>query len=376
MLAPDGNTLGYGYDAVGKPSASLTYPNGNVVQYGYDALNRLTQVTDWNSLTTQYTYDAAGNLLATSNPNNTTAAYSYDAANRLLNITNRNATQVLSGYGYVLDKAGNRIEVESYNEGIQQYRYDKLYRLTGWTNPQRETTQWMYDGVGNRLQQVGPQGVLTYSYDAADEMLAAGTTTFTYDGNGNQLTKTGGGTTTNYSWDALNRLTAVVAGGIGTKYQYDGDGNRVSQQISTGTYAYVNDTAIALPVVINENGPDGNITYSYGDSLIAASSATFLFYHQFDGVGSTTTLTDGAGAGKARYAYDPWGQLALSLDPIGSKDKYRFVTEPRDAGIGLIYLRSRYYDSTTGRFISSDQHFGSLMRPQLAVPEQTRSMHY
>jgi len=324
------------------------------VQYQYDALNRLTQVMDWNNLTTKYTYDAAGNLLGALNPNNTTAAYSYDGANRLLNIINRNATQVLSGYGYVLDKVGNRIEVESYNEGIQQYRYDKLYRLAGWTNAQRETTQWIYDGVGNRLQQVGPQGVLTYSYDAADEMLAAGTTTFTYDGNGNQLTKVSGGTTTNYSWDALNRLTGVVAGGNSTQYQYDGDGNRVQQLVGGNTYAYVNDPSGPLAVVLSETGRDGDISYLYGISMVSATASGFQYYYQVDGLGSVADLTSSTGLAQSVYSYDPWGTM-ISPGTDGTKNKYKFAGEASDPGSGLAYFRARYYDVSVGRFISRDR---------------------
>jgi RHS repeat-associated protein len=261
---------------------------------------------------------------------------------------------VLSGYGYVLDKVGNRIEVESYNEGIQQYRYDKLYRLTLWTNPQRETTQWMYDAAGNRLQQVGPQGTVNYTYDAADEMLTAGTSSFTYDSNGNQFTKASGGATTNYSWDALNRLTAVVTGSNGTQYQYDGDGNRVSQQISTGTYAYVNDPATALPVVLSENGPDGNISYAYGDSLVSASATGLQSFYQFDGLGSVATVTDQSASVKASYSYDPWGNAASNIDLLGQKNKFKFTGEALDPVTGLVYLRARYYDPTAGHLLSRD----------------------
>jgi len=110
-----------------------------------------------------------------------------------------------------------------------------LYRLTSWTNPAAQLTQYTYDAVGNRLSLVSPAGTTNYSYNNGDEMLTAGTSSFAYDGNGNQLTKTTGSTTVTYAWDALNRLTSVVGGTANTQYQYDGDGNRVSQQLATGT---------------------------------------------------------------------------------------------------------------------------------------------
>jgi RHS repeat-associated protein len=197
-------------------------------------------------------------------------------------------------------------------------------------------------------------GTTNYTYDAADQLLTAGTSVFTYDGNGNQLTKTTSGTTVTYGWDAINRLKSVVGGTVNTQYQYDGDGNRISQIVPAGSYAYFNDTATAFPVVLSENGPDGSLDYAYGLSMISATSATFQYYYQFDGLGSTINITDPTGAQKANYAYDPWGKLTTPLDPLGTKEKYKFTGEASDPNSGLVFLRARYLDQTIGRFLSRD----------------------
>ena len=144
---------------------------------------------------------------------------------------------------------------------MTKYGYDSLYRLTSWTDASGAVTQYGYDGVGNRLSVIGPSGTINYTYDPADQLLTAGLSTFSYDGNGSQISKTTGGTAVNYGWDPLNRLISVTGGAVSTQYAYDGDGNRVSQQISSGTYQYVNDPVTALPVVLDENGPDGAVDY-------------------------------------------------------------------------------------------------------------------
>jgi len=244
--------------------------------------------------------------------------------------------------------------------GINQFAYDGLYRLTSWTPSSGQVSQWFYDAVGNRTKMVSSAGTTNYSYDAADELLFAGTSSFAYDGNGNQITKTAGGSTVNYGWDTLNRLTSVIGGSIDTVYAYDGDGNRVSQQIPTGTYTYVNDTNSSLPTVMNENGPDGTLDYLNGLSMISATSAGFQYYHQQDGIGSTSNLTDATGAQKANYSYDPWGKLTTPLDPVGSKDKYKFAGEASDSNSSLYYLRARFYDPSIGRFIRRDPLARSL----------------
>jgi RHS repeat-associated protein len=128
----------------------------------------------------------------------------------------------------------------------------------------------------------------------------------------------------------------------------------VRQIVGANAYEYINDTVTPLPVVLNENGPDGNIACVYGLSLIAAGSATFQNYYQFDGLGSTINLTDPTGAMKANYAYDPWGRSLTPMDPQQGRNKYRLSGEAFDLSSGLYYLRARYYDPTIGRFLSPD----------------------
>ena len=48
--------------------------------------------------------------------------------------------------------------------------------------PDGRTVTYSYDPTGNRTQMVDSSGGITsYSYDAADELLSAGSQTFTYN---------------------------------------------------------------------------------------------------------------------------------------------------------------------------------------------------
>jgi RHS repeat-associated protein len=161
--------------------------------------------------------------------------------------------------------------------------------------------------------------------------------------------------TLNYAYDAANRLVAAAGGSAANAFAYDGDGNRVAQLAPKGTYNYVNDVATALPVVLSEQGPDGNITYGYGLGLIEEASSTFNYFYHYDGLGSAIALTDAAGKPQAAYAYDTWGNPLLNIsDSVGTKNKFRFTGEALDPGTGLYYLRARYYDPSVGRFLSKD----------------------
>jgi RHS repeat-associated protein len=145
-----------------------------------------------------------------------------------------------------------------------------------------------------------------------------------------------------------------VSGPAGTvRYVYDGEGHRVQQVTPAGTYNYLVDRVAPLPVVIREEGPEGTIDYVHGAGLISALGSTFQHFYQFDGVGSVVSVTDAAGALRAHYGYDPWGN-PLWPDALGARNKYRFTSEPWDAASGLYHFRARYYDPTLGRFLSND----------------------
>jgi RHS repeat-associated protein len=361
---PGGQTVAYGHDAVGNRN-SLTYPDSKLVNYAYDAANQLAGVSDWLGRMTTYGYDAAGNLLAIAYPNNTSMTFTYDVANRLTSLANTMPGLPSVVISYALDAVGNRTK-ESVNGVSTAFGYDALNELTGAGLGPLQAA-WTYDAVGNRLTQTSPLGTVSYTYDGADRLLTAGLAKFAYDNNGNQITKTSGKLTWTYSYDAANRLVQALGYGMNSTFGYDGDGNRISQTNGSNTYSYLSDVATALPVVLNEQGADGNITYAYGLGLIEESSPAFNYFYHYDGLGSVIGLTDAKGKPQAAYAYDPWGSALLTVtDAVGTKNKFRFTGEAFDPGTGLYYLRARYYDPSQGRLLSRDPLTGTAGVPLTA----------
>ena len=114
---------------------------------------------------------------------------------------------------------------------------------------------------------------------------------------------------------------------------------------------------------LNENGPDGNIDFQYGLTMLSGSSPALEQFYQADGVGSTADVTDGTDTLKASYTYDPWGKLLNPIDALGTKDKFKFTGEALDPQTGLYYLRARYYDPAVGEFISPDKRIGNYKDP-------------
>lgn len=370
----DGVSVSYGYDRIGRRT-SITYPDGKSLLYQYDGASNLTKVTDWNNQSTSYSYDQANKLASVTMPGPLTTQYDYDVANRLVAVGTFSGTSpgqtLLSSFSYSLDKVGNRLQVffsgppvpgNSSLPSNTKYTYDALYRLTSVTNG-GQTVQYNYDAVGNRVKATSAAQSAFYTYDDADEMLTGGGNAFGYDGNGSMISKLTPVGSTAYSWNSARSLVSVSGNNGTVQYDYDADGNRLSQQSTAGTYNYVTDPARVPSAVISEQGPDGPLTYQYGLSLIGLNSASGTQYTGIDGIGSIANVVSSSGALKVNYAYDPWGRLQTPVDPLGTKEKYKWAGEAFDNATGLYYLRARYYDPTTGRFLSQDPVEGSAASP-------------
>ncbi|WP_342596900.1 RHS repeat-associated core domain-containing protein [Cyanobacterium aponinum UTEX 3222] len=372
---PDGNTIEYTYDDVGNV-LSMTTISGTT-SYIYDRLNRLEMVIDPNGQITEYTYDQVNNLIQTEFANSNIEVREYDDLDRLLLIETSNSTGVIAGYRYTLDEVGNRVAVEEKTGRKVEYTYDDVYRIISEDifaidaiDPTR-TIDYSYDNVGNRLQKNDSEDSLTiYDYDDNDRLISENQdgviTNYTYDDNGNLLSKTNNDEQILYSWNIENLLVGVDTDGDGStdvEYQYDTDGTRVSENVAGTEKRFLVDTNRQYAQVIEEYDVNGIVEakYVYGHDLISQErQGQYSFYH-VDGLGSTTALSDETGAVTDQYIYDAFGEI---IEQVGDTDNsYLFAGEWRDTETGLDYLRARYLDSQTGRFVSRDTFRGSINDP-------------
>jgi RHS repeat-associated protein len=238
-----------------------------------------------------------------------------------------------------------------------------LYRLTGETiaadpNGANGAATYTLDPMGNRLSLTSTLSAVpstTSTYDANDRQNGS-----TYDQNGSPLSS---GANT-YAYDFENRLKQAGTVSIA----YDGDGNRVLMTAGGTATAYLVDSLnpTGYPQVLEELvGGAVQRVYTYGTSRISQSQYlnntwTTSFYG-YDGQGSVRFLTDGTGAVTDRYTYDAFGnQLAASGT---TPNLYRYVGEPFDQALQLIYLRTRYMNPASGRFWTMDSAQGDPFDP-------------
>ncbi len=372
---PGGRTVGYTYDAAGNRTG-VSYPFGvGSVTDGYDQDNRLTSVADWLGNTTTYAYDAAGRLAtatlpAQSGDQHVVGSYTYFNNDALQSVSWALGSTTLASATYTLDQANNRTSRQtSFSTGssaqTEGYCYDGLNRLTavyGTTSPTcgsgTPTQSFSYDRAGNRTGMTTAAGTTTYSYDNADQLTSmtppgSGAISYTYDANGAVTARSSDA----FTWNAAQQLaSASIAGSDPESFTYNGDGLRQTRTDTATnlTTSFVWDASVRTPVVL-----DDGTQYVYGASGLAEQVVNSTPYYVLsDGLSSTLAVVDGTGTVQQTYSYDVFGKATAGTN--NHPTEYNFAGQQTDA-TGLQYLRARYYDPSTGRFLSRDSY--STFRP-------------
>src|SRR6266436_9740028 len=149
----------------------------------------------------------------------------------------------------------------------------------------------------------------------------------------------------------------------------DGDGNRTVKTVNGVTTRYLvndlNPTGYAQ-VVEEIVGAAVQRTYTYGSQRISQdqfiSGAWVPSFYGYDGSGSVRQLTDATGAVTDTYDYDAWGN---SFGSAGSTPNvYLYSSEQYDSDLRLYYLRARYLNPLSGRFLSRSPEQGDVEKPE------------
>lgn len=94
-------------------------------------------------------------------------------------------------------------------------------------------------------------------------------------------------------------------------------------------------------------------------AVVLKASPT-ITYLQHDQLGSTRLLTNTGGGVVGTYSYTPYGATASHT---GTSTPLEFNGQYLDPETGLYYLRARYYDPTTGSFLTRDPLEQQTMAP-------------
>jgi len=370
---PDGQSIRFSYDRAGR-RLTLTSAAG-VEVYNYDDAGRLTTVKSPNGSITKYSYDLSDALTKTEYQNGVAEDRQYDEMGRLVRITARRDSTVVSDYRYTLDNSGRVTKVLEVDGKTTEYSYDAAHRLIAERVSQlgnSRTTQYTFDPVGNRLSMTDSlTGTTTYRYDSNDRLTQSvrggSVTTYGYNESGDLLRVESPGELLENSWDSQHRLLSSRRQASGVEqtelYRYDADNSHVANvDVNGNERRLLVDNSGAQAELVAEYAANGVVLtqYTRGLELISQTAGSSESSYLLDRLGSVRTVVDATGAAIARYSYDAYGVLLESSTTTGAA---RFTGEPLGQVNQYTFLRARYYDAATGRFVSADPFSGALESP-------------
>jgi RHS repeat-associated protein len=233
--------------------------------------------------------------------------------------------------------------------GTNRYFYDRADRLVGWRRYDNATTGYVYDNNGNRTS----NGTTSATYDQRNRMLTNGATTYSWAPRGVLASTVTGATTTTYGFDAFGRMT--TSGTVG--FAYDALGRAATRTVGAATTGFSYSGASGEPTGDGTNvytrTPDGGV-------LSVAQGATKLFA-QVDRHGDVTATLTSAGAVSSSKAYDPYGVVAASAGTTAPS--VGFQGDYTDPSSGLVNMGARWYQPSSGGFVSRDTYSGRLDSP-------------
>ncbi|QND97510.1 putative deoxyribonuclease RhsC [Burkholderia cenocepacia] len=176
-----------------------------------------------------------------------------------------------------------------------------------------------------------------------------------------------------YFYDSFGRRIGKDVDGVRTVFGWDGDQLAYESNEGGATqYVYEPETFVPLAQYVTAQPVAGIQTpvWQEGEPYVPEKdplqrmperqSDAHLFYYHCDQIGTPLLMTDEVGEVVWEASYRAWGEArdviarvskAAGVEP---RNPIRFQGQQEDAETGLRYNRYRYYDPTSGRFVSKD----------------------
>jgi RHS repeat-associated protein len=373
-------TVGYGYNADGDVTGityplplSATWATTDTVSYGYDQADNLTSVTDFNNHQITVTPDA-DSLPSSETLGSTgdTISYSYDPTDYPSAISLKNSSSTLQSFTYSNSPAAtilSETDTPSSSNSPADYTYDAQSRIASDTPGTGTAKDYSFDASSNLTTlATGAAGTYNDAGELTSSALSGTTTDYTYNGDGEQLSSVQGSTTeSSATWNGATELATYDNSTADmTAATYNGNGLRASTTItpaggSAVAQDYVWNTIPQVPGLLM----DGTNAYIYDGGLAPAEQVSLaagtITYLVSDALGSVRGMVNVSGSLTATTSYDAWGNPETT-GGLTATTPFGFAGGYTDAD-GLIYLINRYYQPSTGQFISVDPLLSQTLQP-------------
>jgi RHS repeat-associated protein len=315
------------------PALSMTT---NYTQHHQSMVDEYSDATVNATLGRSWAYDSLSRVRfeirmakppASTTPTAPGRAFSYDRLGRV-------ATEVFRNF---------------YNCSSWDIRADGYSSCWGGTDSTRTYT---YDAVGNRTDNSG-------SYATGNRIQSFAGLAFAHDSDGNVIRKISGSDTTRYYWSAEGRLDSVRLGSNTVRYDYDVGGRLVRRRRTGQATHYLLWHGDQLLVELDSTGTQRIEEYAYFPgidaplAIITGNGTATTRYVAQDRLGNVTGVFTGNSIAQS-LLYDAWGRQTVS-GTLGDTNRLRWKGLLWDGDVTQLYfMRNRWYDPQTGRFVSED----------------------
>jgi RHS repeat-associated protein len=370
----------YAYNAANQRT-QVALADGSYWVYTYDSLGQVTSGqkywSDGSAVAGQqfgYAFDDIGNR-QTATVNGNTGTYT---ANELNQYTQRTVPGDVWELGTAASNATVTVNLQpTFRHGAYFAEGLSVNNSSSAVYTQLTTVAVLKDGAANS------NDVVTTA--TGHEFMPQTPEVFGYDADGN-LTNDGRWA---YTWDGENRLIqmqtlANLPSGVPVEkllFGYDYQGRRVSKVVSNysnGAWSlvsklqFVYDGWNLLAELSAFSSPPSPVrSYLWGLDLSGSmqgaggigglllvsnqSSPVTNSFVAYDGNGNVVALVDAtSGSVSAQYEYGPFGEPLRTTGPAAGLNPFRFSTKYTDPETRLLYYGYRYYNPSTGRWLSRD----------------------
>lgn len=361
----NGKTTGYAYNTAAR-TKMLTYPSGRVIVEERDKRDRLIAVKEGGTAIATFTYDSADRLTQKVFANGFSENYAYNANNWLTVLTCQPGNVLNVQYTY--DNEGNKLTASKNHRPThsEKYVYDSIYQLTGFYNGKlivdvlSDTigkSTYSYDVLYNRIWSVENNVAKQYyvnNINGYDSVKTSGAKQiYNYDRNGNTVSNS----TDVYSYDNENRLSSINDNSL-TQNFYDAMGRRIKSITPQDTINFFWNGSTVIEKVANRSFDKESFVLGAGlDDLIEFKKNDSTYYLINSLSGSIHGLL-GHNL-KERFEYEPFGKPNIydaffsPTNSFISNDLVAFNGRPLFSN-KLHDFRARAYDDGDGRFLQRD----------------------
>lgn len=359
-------TLKYTYDRKGRVK-EISLPDQSKIAYLYDAVfgREVQRISPNGEILYNHTYDqydCQGRLLSETHMGYVgTSEYTYDLnSQKILNKNDYFSEE------YKRDSIGRLTEVKG--DKNEKYAYNSLSQLTS----EKSGKAYAYDSLDNRIK-INQDELI---YNTLNQLTSCSKANFSYDLNGNLLKKILDGEETRYESNILSQLVTIEKSHQpAVTFSYDALGRLLVEKqidlkeknkktLSTTRYFYLGfqeiGTLTPKGMIETLKVPGLN-----GDALSCRSVVFEIKNQQYvplhDDAGNVFKLINPQNREIIEsYEYTAFGEETI-YNANGKVEKnslvgnpWRFAEKRYNQKVGLIFFGQRFYDPSTGRWITQD----------------------